>query len=63
MPASQERTPFFPFGWPQGLGNRYPNQPYMKHLLFLLLSLMPMLLLAQGIQLTDPDSVIMLSLY
>lgn len=27
MPASQERIPFFSFGWPQGLGNRYPN-PY-----------------------------------
>lgn len=63
MPASQERTPFFLFGRPQGLGSRYPNQPYMKHLLFLLLSLMPMPLLAQGIQLTAPDSVIMLSLY
>lgn len=52
MPASQERTPFFRSGGRRDSAAVIQTQPYMKHLLFLLLSLMPMPLLAQGIQLT-----------
>lgn len=52
MPASQERIPFFRSGGRRDSATVIQTQPYMKHLLFLLLSLMPMPLLAQGIQLT-----------